>query len=58
MSVKRLTIGSALAAAIVAASLSAAFAQTKSIDTTKIDCVTHKFVSAKTPFFLVLGVGY
>lgn len=58
MSVKRLSINAALAAVVVAASLSAASAQAKSIDTAKVDCVAHKIVSAKAPLFLVLGVGY
>lgn len=59
MSVKHLSISRTLTAAVVAAALSVASAQAKSVDITKVDCVAHKFVSAaKAPVFLVLGVGY
>lgn len=58
MSVRRLSIRCALAATVVAVSLSSASAQAKSIGAAKIEYVAHKFVSAKAPLFLVLGVGY
>ncbi len=58
MSVKCLSIGRAVAAAALAASLSIAPAQAKPADTTRTIYVAHKFVSANVPLFLVLGVGY